>query len=92
MLEAMVTLAVVLAIPVVLLVLLLKLVWWLVMLPFRLLGALFKGAAAMMAGLLALLATVIAVVLIPLVPVFLLIGMFWLVVRPRPAPRLATLT
>jgi hypothetical protein len=84
----------------------LKVVFWLVLMPFRLLfwalGAvlwvplfllktLFGGLMALLAvpfALLGLLAGVIALifgVLIPALPIILLVGLLWLLVRPQPA-------
>lgn len=92
MLETLVVLGLVLAVPFVLLALLLKLVWWLVTLPFRLLRAAFKLVGGLLAVLAALAAALVGIVLVPLVPVFLFFGVLWLLLRPRPAPRLATMT
>ena len=99
--EALVVLLLVAGALVVIPILALKLLFGLVLLPFRILGALFSVAFGLFGGLLkllvsgavflgVLLALALSVVLLPLLPFVLLGGVIWLMVKafePRPAYR-----
>jgi hypothetical protein len=74
----------------------LKLILGLVVIPFKILGALLKGVGSVLGlafGLIVgVIALVVGVVLVPLVPLLILGGIVWLIVRgaraarPRPIP------
>jgi hypothetical protein len=97
--EALVVLFLVAGALVVIPLLALKLLYGLVFLPFRILGAIFSVGFGLLGGLLKLLISgaaflgvvlvlVLSVVLLPLLPFVLLGGFIWLVVKafqPRPA-------
>jgi hypothetical protein len=98
MIEALVALTLVLAVPVILVAVVLKVVVTLLFLPFKILGFLLKLAVGIVTGVvglvfsglglgLALLAVVAVAILAPLLP-FLLVGVvIWLVARAARRPR-----
>ena len=90
MLGTLVVLLLLVALPLLLVAGLLKLAWFLLLLPFRVVGAVLKAATGLVFGIGALLAAILAIVILPLSPLLLVLFFVWLLVRPR--PRLATMT
>jgi hypothetical protein len=83
MLETLLVLGLIVAVPLALLALLAKLLIGLVLLPFKLAGAILKGVAGLVGGIAALLGVVLVLVMLPLLPLFLVGAGVWLLVRPR---------
>jgi hypothetical protein len=83
MLETLLVLGLVVAIPLALVALLAKLLIGLVLLPFRLLGGVLKGLAGLIGGIAALLGVLLVLVMLPLLPLFLVAAGVWMLVRPR---------
>jgi hypothetical protein len=77
---------------VVLPVLLVKLVVTLVLLPFKLLGLIFKVAFGLVTAIGGLILGLLALVLLPLLPLLVLGGIVWLVVRGASRPDVPRLT